>query len=191
MAAPSNAAHLLLAALKASPPKSHPPKPFHMGRPQPKIGARAYVVAALWLADRAARFVEPRDKFTFDDFVQSARKQLELGPDDHSQQNELFEGLRFRSSRMPCKIGAWAAHEAANWVFRPIYAGGAARPAAANHAKLVAKHSPSELPKFLLDLDALCVHLELLTILDGRGEKPSASIAATLWRGHEEGKVTQ
>jgi len=190
VATTANAAHLLLAALKSSPESDHPPGPFHMGGPQPKIGARAYVIAALWLAERAAPFVEARDKSQFDGYVAVAKRQLERGPDDRMQGKELHDAMHKKPPRMPCKIGAWAAHEAANWAYRPIYAGGAARPAAANLAKIIAKKTPAELARFLADLDALCIHLEALTMLDDRAVKPSAPVATTLWRGHDKGKVT-
>jgi hypothetical protein len=186
----SNAAHLLLSALKASPPNSHPPSPFHMGGPQPKIGARAYVVAAVWFADRAAPFVDPRDKSQFDTYVAAAKRQLVLGVDDRTQRQVLSDAWRAKPSRTPHKIGAWAAHEATNWTTRPIYAGGPARAAAANFAKLLAKKSPALLPQLLADLDMLCIHLEALTMLDDRKETLSAPVATTLWRGHDRGKVT-
>ncbi len=190
MAASSNAAHLLLAALKVSPADAHPPRPFHMGGPQPKIGARAYVIGALWLAERAAPFVDTRDTWDFNTYVAAAKRQLVLGPDDKTVRETLLDAMRSKPSRAAGKIGAWAAHEAANWSFRPIYAGGAARPAAANLAKIIEKKSPDALPRFLAELDALCVHLEALTMLEDRTEKPSAPVAATLWRGHDHGKVT-
>jgi hypothetical protein len=186
----SNAAHLLLAALKVSPPSAYPPSPFHMGGPPPKIGARAYVVAAIWLADRVAPFVDERDKSQFDTYVAAARRQLVLGPDDRTQASVLAGARRAKLSRIPAKIGAWTAHEAQNWTARPIYAGGPARGAAANLVKLLARKSPATLPQFLADLDALCIHLEALTMLTDRNEPLSSPVAATLWRGHDQRKVT-
>jgi len=186
----SNAAHLLLAALKGAPPAMHPPSPFHMGGPQPKVGARAYVVAALWLADRVAYQVDARDKTQFDAWVGATKRQLAYGVDDRTQRSVLSEASHSKPSRIPLKIGAWAAHEAINWTLRPIYAGGPTRAAAANWVRWLAKKSPADIPKLLADLDALCIHLEALTMVDDRKKTPSSPVAATLWRGHERGKVT-
>lgn len=184
-----NAHHLLIGALKVAPPDSHP-RPYHGGGPRPKIDAEAYVAAALWLADRVAPQVDPRDRKIFDDYVALARRQLKVGADDKSKQKELYSADARKASRVPCKVGIWTAHEAANWAFRPIYAGGAARPAAANIARFLLKTDPEALPAYLADLNALCIHLEALTQLRARKQTPKGKVVATVWRGLTDDKVS-
>ncbi len=186
-----NAHYLLIGALKAAPPAVHPRPPFHGGGPMPKFDAHAYVVAALWLADRVAPRVDPRDREGFEQHVSLARRQLEAGPDEKTHQRKLYDADASKVSRIPAKIGAWAAHEAANWAWRPIYAGGAARPAAANLTKLLVKTAPDEVGPFLRDVEALCVHLEALTMLRDRKHETRERPVQTLWRGHKDGKPTQ
>jgi hypothetical protein len=190
--ASSNACHLLLGALKVTPPETHPRHPFHGGGPPPKIDARSYVVAALWLADRISSQVDERDRATFDEWVGLARRQLVKGPEQASavDKSKLVTAHAQKVSRIPCKIGVWAAHETHNWLTRPIYAGGAARPAAANYARFLLKKAPHQLPAFLEELDAQCIHLEALASVHERETIPSAPVATTLWRGHKDGKAT-
>ena len=185
-----NAHHLLIGALKVAPPATHPPRPFHGGGPQPKIDAEGYVVAALWLADRVQKEVDPRDKQTFDEYVALARRQLSVGTDNKEKQKDLYSADAKKASRIPCKVGIWTAHEAANWAFRPIYAGGAARPAAANVARFLLKNDPAALPSYLADLDALCIHLEATSTLRARRQAPKGKVVATPWRGITDGKVS-
>jgi hypothetical protein len=181
--------HLLISALEVTPPELHPARPFHGGGPQPKVDALGYVTAALWLADRGSAHVEPRDRESFDGWVKLARRQLELGPRDVSQRAKLFQARAGSVSRVPLKLAVWAAHEAANWAFRPIYAGGAARPAAGQLARLLLEEgSAANVRAYLADLDALCVHLELLGKVRERGLTPSAEIETTICRGHADGK---
>lgn len=181
--------HFLLGALKVAPPETHPPEPFHGGGPPLKIDAEAYVVGALWLADRMRPYLDERDRADFEAFVALAKKQLELGPDDKTNQKAIFAANAGKYARVPAKIGAWAAHEAGNWAWRSIYAGGAARPAAANVARFLAKKAPAELPGYLRELDAYCLYLEALTQLREKNQKTSAKVAQALWRGHENNKV--
>jgi hypothetical protein len=181
--------HFLLGALKVAPPETHPPEPFHRGGPALKIDAEAYVVGALWLADRIKRFVEPRDRKEFDDWVGLARKQLELGTDNNTNQKKIYAADASKVSRIPAKVGCWAAHEAGNWAWRSIYAGGAARPSAANVARFFAKKAPEELPKYLKDLDAQCLILDAQTSLRDKKLTIKSKVAEVLWRGHEGGKV--
>jgi hypothetical protein len=185
-----NAAHLLLGALKVTPPEWHPPQPFHGGGPPPKIGARAYVIGGVWLAERVSPLVDPRDRKVFDAHLTLAKAQLTAGVEDTSRRTKLYAADAKKASRVPCKIGIWAAHEASNWVFKPIYAGGAARPAAANFARLLVKEHPDDVAAYLVALDAICIHLEAITVLQDRSKVPSSPPRTTLWRGHKDGKVT-
>lgn len=166
-----------------------PRGPFHGGGPALKIDAHAYVIGALWLAQRASAFVDARDRKDFDRWVDLAQRQLELGADDNTHRVALVKADAGKVSRVPCKIGIWAAHEANNWARRPIYAGGAARPAAANFARFLAKKAPEQLLGYLKELDAYCIHLDALTSLREKKHTPSRAVEATLWRGHRDGKV--
>jgi len=181
--------HFLLGALKVTSPETHPPEPFHGGGPALKIDAEAYVVAALWLADRMSKYVDERDRADFDAFVKLARNQLKVGPKDTKNQKAINAANASKYSRVPAKVGAWAAHEAGNWCWRAIYAGGAARPAAANVARFLAKTAPKELPAFMKELDAYCIHLEVLTQLRDKDQKTSSKVAKGIWRGHDDKKV--
>ncbi len=94
------------------------------------------------------------------------------------------------SSRVPCKVGLWAANEAFNASTHSIYAGTPTRAAGANVAKLLLKTAPAEVPAYLAALDALCVHLELLTVLRAREKELPVSAVATPFRGLTDGKPT-
>jgi hypothetical protein len=185
-----NAHHLLITALKAAPIEYHPTRPYHGGGPAPKIDAHAYVDAAVWLCDRARPHVKADDLAVFERYVALARKQLALGVDDLSQQRELLEAQRTKSSRIPLKCAIWATHEAHNWIARPIYAGGAARPASGNLAKHLAKVAPTEVRGYLRDVEALCVRLEAETAVRDHKQALSAPAERLLWRGHANDKVT-
>jgi hypothetical protein len=191
----ANATHLLLGALKVTPPQTHPPRPFHMGGPPPKLDALAYVHAAIWLAEKIDRHVDPRDRAEFDEHVALGKRQLARSPEERRKKNEdtkaLHEANAAKLSRIPAKIGAWVAHEALNFGIRPIYAGGAARPSAANFARFLSKKDPQSIPQFLRDLDRRCVHFEAIAILHERDSLPKrAAVTETIWRGHKDGKVT-
>lgn len=179
-----NAHHLLIHALTVTASELHPARPFHGGGPQPKIDAAGYVAAALWLADRADPFVDPRDRESFDGWVELARRHVAFGSDDTSLRPTLYQAIAATATRIPLKIGVWAAHEAANCAFRPIYAGGAARPSARQFAKLLVKRgSGDSVRAYLHDLDSLCVHLEADTMVRGHSLSPSARPDRSVWRG--------
>lgn len=187
---PFEGAHgLLLGALKVSPPESHPASPFHGGGPALVIDAEAYVRSALWLAKRIAPHVDPRDGEEFAAWVALAERQLAVGPKDTSKQREVYAVDAGKVTRIPAKVGAWAAHEAGNWAWRSRYAGGAARPSAANVARFYAKKLPSELAPYLKELDALCVVLDAETAMRDRKHATKSKVANVLWRAHEAGKV--
>lgn len=181
--------HFLLGALKVAPPESHPPSPFHGGGPALKIDAEAYVVGALWLADRVAPHVEERDRKDFDGWVALARRQLSVGVEDVKKQREIYAADASKVSRIPAKIGCWCAHEAGNWAWRSIYAGGAARPAAANVARFYMKKEPRALAAYLRDLDAFCLVLDAQTALRDKSLATSAPVTKVLWRGEEDKKI--
>jgi hypothetical protein len=185
-----NASHLLIPALEGTDAALHPPRPFHGGGPQPKIDAAMYVQAVLWIADRVDPYVEASDRADFDRMVGVTRRQVALGRADRSLVGRLLEASRNKSSRIPLKIAAWTAHEAHNWIARPIYAGGAARPAARQLATLLAKHSKQAAAEFLVELDAMCVHLEAQYMLANHELAPSAAPVQTLWRGSTGDKAT-
>ncbi len=189
-AAYGNASHLLIPALEGTEAAIHPPRPFHGGGPQPKIDAAMYVHAVLWIADRAGPYVEEADRAEFDRMVGVTRTQVALGRGDKSTSARLLEVSRTKSSRIPLKIAAWTAHEAHNWIARPIYAGGAARPAARQLAALLAKHSKQAAADYLVELDALCVHLEALYMLANHELVTSAVPVETRWRGTTGDKAT-
>jgi hypothetical protein len=190
-AAYGNASHLLIAALEVTALDLHPPRPFHGGGPQPKIDAAAYVTAVLWIADRAEPFVDEADRPAFDRIVGLTRKQVMLGRTDPSLRQQLLTASRERSTRVPLKIAQWTAHEAHNWTARSIYAGGAARPAARQLAKLLLEtQSPSHTQAYLVELDALCVHLEAMVMLANHELVPGAAPLKTLWRGSIGDKAT-
>lgn len=183
-----DAHHLLRGALKGSPPDAHPAEPFHGGGPMPKFDAEAYAVAALWLADRVAPLVDPRDRALFDEHVALARAEHAAPKGDPARLAKL-RGVDAKSaSRVPAKVALWAANEAWNATTHSIYAGTPTRAAFANVAKHYAKKAPAELPPYLAAVDALCVHLELLTVLRDRGKTLPASPVETPYRGLTDGK---
>lgn len=183
-----DAHHLLRGALKGSPPEAHPPEPFHGGGPMPKFDAEAYAVAALWLADRIAPLVDPRDRASFEEHVALARAER-AAPEGDKARLVRLRGVDAKSaSRVPAKVGLWAANEAWNATTHSIYAGTPTRAAFANVAKHYAKKAPAELPSYLAEVDALCVHLELLTLLRDRGKTLPARPVETLFRGLTDGK---
>jgi len=185
-----NAHHLLQGALKATPPATHPPRPFHGGGPMPKFDAAAYVVATLWLADRVSALVDPRDRAAFDLHVAAARAEVLAPKGDAKRLTVLRVADAKSSSRVPCKVGLWAANEAFNASTHSIYAGTPTRAAGANVAKLLLKTAPAEVPAYLAALDALCVHLEFLTVLRAREKELPVSAVATPFRGLTDGKPT-
>lgn len=188
---PTHVAHLLLGVLGVVPPELHPQPPVHGGGPQPKVGAYGYVVGGLWLADRARPHVDPRDREVFEQWVTLAREQLAAGPADDTRRKDLMKADAKKASRIPCKIGIWSAHEASNWAWRSIYAGGAARPAFANWGRYLLRKSPADVRAFVVDVHALCIHLEALSLLREREQQTSAPVVATPWRGHEDGRASQ
>lgn len=193
MATHANACHLLDAALTIAPEATHPRRPFHMGGPPPKIDAYGYVYAALWLAELAEPDVDARDAEGFRASVDAAKRQLRRAKEERLQNPDtttLRTSDAKKVSRIPAKIGAWAAHEALNWSTRPIYAGGAARPSAANYVRHLMKRAPDRVAVFLAELDRRCLHFELLSVLYDREMTTSADIKTTLWRGHKDDKVT-
>lgn len=186
-----NAANLLVGALEVTPVPLHPDQPFHGGGPQPKIDAQRYVEAVLWAAARVKPFVDADDRAEFDRRVGLAKQQLKLGRKDKTITRELLEASRGNSTKVPLKIAAWTCHEAHNWIARPIYAGGAARPAARQLAALILKKKgDDEAAKYLVDLEDLCVHLEAMYMLDNHELAPASKPARTLWRGHAGDKAT-
>lgn len=185
----SDAHYLLAGALKVAPAGTHPRRPFHGGGPALKIDAEAYVHGVLWLASFIDRFVDPRDRADFDIWVDLARQQLKVGPSNTTNQRILYSADAAKVSRIPAKVGAWCAHEASNWAWRAIYAGGAARPAAANVARFLAKSAIGELAGYLADLDAQCLQLEVMTQLREKKQTTTAPVAKVLCRGYEPTKV--
>lgn len=179
-----NAHHLLAGALEATPTTIHPPRPFHGGGPTPKIDAQRYVVASLWLCDQVDALVEPSDRASFDDWRHLAREQLRLGADDRTHAGRLLNAVAGKVRRPTLKIAVWAAHEANNWATRPIYAGGAARPAAKHAAALLLeREGPARAQRFLADLDAECLRLDALSLAAERNQTFSRPVARTVWRG--------
>ena len=179
-----NASHLLIAALEAVPVEHHPDQPFHNGGPQPKVDAARYVEAVIWAANRVKPYVDADDRAEFDRRVGLAKQQLKLGRKDKTIVRELLEGSRGNSSKVPLKIAAWTCHEAHNWIARPIYAGGAARPATRQLAALILKKQGEEAAaQFLVDVDDLCIHLEAMYMLDNHELAPHSKPTRTLWRG--------
>ncbi|MEO8699099.1 MAG: hypothetical protein ABI867_03615 [Kofleriaceae bacterium] len=190
-AAHGNASHLLIPALQGAPDELHPPRPFHGGGPQPKIDAPNYVAAVLWIAARAVPFVDADDRPEFDRMVALAKKQVKLGRTDKSLSANLVAASRTKSSKVPLKIASWTCHEAHNWTSRPIYAGGAARPAARQLVALTLKKRGKEAAAALLvEIDALCVHLEALYMLANHDLEPVAAPVHTVWRGVTGDKAT-
>jgi hypothetical protein len=186
-----NAAHILIAALKVAPPALHPPKPFHFGGPQPKVDAESYVHTGLWIAGLAKPYVDPEDRKAFDDWVRLAKLQLELGAGETSQRAKLFEADAGKVKRVPLKIGVWAAHEASNWAFRPIYAGGAARVAASNFVKLLLKlGKDAEVSTFLRNLDRVALYMESEAMMRNRKIVQKEKAVRTLWRGSTDGRAS-
>jgi hypothetical protein len=190
-AAFGNASHLLIAALEAAPGDLHPDRPFHGGGPQPKIDAAHYVTAVLWCADKARAFVDEDDRADFNRMISLAKQQVRLGRSDKSLTRDLLAASGSKSSKVPLKIAAWTCHEAHNWTSRPIYAGGAARPAARHLVAMILKQRGTTAAAELLDeIDALCVHLEALYMLTHHQLAPAAAPVQTLWRGVAGDKAT-
>ena len=186
-----NASHLLIAALEGAPADLHPPRPFHGGGPQPKIDAPNYVSASLWAAAKARPLVDADDRLEFDRMVSLTKQQVRLGRKDKGLVRDLLAGSRDKSSKVPLKIAAWTCHEAHNWTSRPIYAGGAARPAMRQLVALILKKKGNEAAaELILEIDALCVHLEALYRLAEHDLSPSATPVQTLWRGFDDDKPT-
>ncbi len=184
-----NASHLLIAALEGAPADLHPPQPFHGGGPQPRIDARNYVSAALWAAAKAKPFVDADDRLEFDRMVSLARQQVRLGRKDKALVRDLLAASRGKSSKVPLRIAAWTCHEAHNWTSRPIYAGGAARPAMRQLVGLILKKQGNKaVAELLLEIDVLCVHLEALYRLAEHDLSPRSSPVQTLWRGVDDDK---
>lgn len=179
-----NASHLLISALDAVAPELHPGRPFHGGGPPPKIDAANYVTAALWAAARARPFARPDDLAEIDRMIALATRQVALGVDDTTLFPQLLAASRLKTSRMPLRIAAWACHEAHNWAARPIYAGGAARPAIGHLARLTSKHlGDAATTALLVEIDRLSVHLEAMFRLAEHELVPPAKPVATRWRG--------
>lgn len=179
-----NAGNLLISALEGVPEELHPEQPFHGGGEPPKIDAERYVHAVLWLADRAKPFVDAGDRAERNRLVGLAKQQLRLGRKDKTITRELLEGSRAKSSKVPLKIAAWTCHEAHNWATRPIYAGGAARPAARQLARLILeKKGNEEAAQFLVDVEHLCVHLEATYMIANHELAPGSLPIRTPWRG--------
>jgi len=190
-AAYGNASHLLIAALKSAPADLHPPQPFHGGGPQPKVDAANYVAAVLWIAERAQPFVDDGDLAEVKRMVALATRQVKLGRSDDSLRAELLGASRIKSTKVPLKIAAWTCHEAHNWTSRPIYAGGAARPAARQLVALTLKKRGTDAAAALLrEIDALCVHLEALYMLANHELAPTGAPIRTAWRGVSGDKAT-
>jgi uncharacterized protein (TIGR02996 family) len=189
-----NAHPLLLRALEAAPPETHPPEPFHGGGPQPSFDSQAYAEAAVWLAERIEPHVDPRDRAVFERLLGFARRQLVLGVGDSSHRKAVLSADASSASRVPCKLAHWAVKEVAGWAFRevcrPPFVGAAAQPAAANLGRFLADHAPTSLRDLLVDLDALCLTLEATTVLRARKLIPLAPVQAALWRDHAKGKAT-
>jgi hypothetical protein len=179
-----NAAPLLVAVLEAMPDTLHPDQPFYGGGPPPKVDAARYVEAVVWVATKVKPHVEAADRAEFDRRVGLAKQQLKLGRKDKTITRELLEGSRGNSSKVPLKIAAWTCHEAHNWIARPIYAGGAARPAARQLGALILKKQGEEAAaQYLVDVEDLCVHLEAMYMLENHELAPSSKPTRTLWRG--------
>lgn len=185
---PDNAHHLLAGALKVTPLEAHPPAPFHGGGPMPKIDGGAYAVAALWLAERVEPLLDTRDREVFDKHVSAARAEL-AAPEADRERLGFLRGTDAKSvSRVPAKVALWAANEAFNASTRSIYAGTPTRASASNVAKLLVKKAPSEVAVYLTQLDALCVHLEALTLLRAREKELPVAAVSTPFRGLTDGK---
>lgn len=179
-----NAHHLLAGALEVTPPTIHPRRPFHGGGPSPKVDAQRYVVAALWLCDQVEPLVDASDRGVFEEWRDLAREQLRLGEDDRTHVAKLRTAVAGKVRRPTVKVAVWAAHEANNWATRPIYAGGAARPAAKLVASLLLdREGPDRAQRYLLDLDAECLRLDALTLAHERKLSFSRPLARTVWRG--------
>lgn len=190
MADANNAHHMLKGALKATPRETHPPSPFHGGGPMPKFDGRAYAVGGLWLAERVRPFLDARDRDVFEEHVAAVKAEL-LSPDsDKKRTSMLREADAAKFSRVPAKVGQWVANEAWNASHGSIYAGTPIRAAAANVAKLLLKKAPSEVAQYLAELDALCVHLEALTMLRDRHKEVPSPAVRTPFRGLVEGRPT-
>ncbi len=154
----------------------------------PKFDAAAYVVGTLWLADRVSGLVDPRDREVFDLHVAAARAEIGAPKADEKRLAMLRVADAKSSSRVPCKVALWAANEAFNASTHSIYAGTPTRAAGANVAKLLLKTAAAEVPAYLVALDALCVHLELLTTLRARDKELPVAAVTTPFRGLTEGK---
>ncbi len=186
-----NASHLLIAALEGAPADLHPPQPFHGGGPPPKIDATRYVIAVLWTAAKARPLCDAADRNELDRMVSLAKQQLRLGRKDKSLIRDLLAASRDKSSKVPLKIAAWTCHEAHNWTSRPIYAGGAARPAMRQLVALtLKKHGVAATIRLLAEIDSLCVHLEALYRIEEHDLAPSSTPVSTLWRGFAGDKPT-
>jgi hypothetical protein len=185
-----NAAPLLLGVLEVMPETTHPDQPFYGGGPPPKIDAARYVEAVIWVATKVKPHVDVGDRAEFDRRVGLAKQQLKLGRKDKTIVRELLEGSRGNSSKVPLKIAAWTCHEAHNWIARPIYAGGAARPAARQLGALILKKQGEEAAaQYLVDVEDLCVHLEAMYMLENHELAPSSKPVRTLWRGSADDKA--
>jgi hypothetical protein len=185
-----NAHHLLAQALKNVDPAVRPAGPFHGGGPSPKLDGYGYFRAGLWLAERARPAVESRDRATFDRWIDLAHQELSGKGDAKARLAELNQAQAKKASRIPLKMGIWAASEAAYFATRSIYSGTSARFAAAGWAKHLSQAEPVAVGGYLADLDLLCIHFELLSFLRDKKLEVSSEPTATPWRGFDGTRVT-
>lgn len=185
-----NAHYLLAQALKAADPAVRPSAPFHGGGPQPKLDGYGYLKAALWLAERARPDLDARDEATFERWIDLAQQELASQGEDTARRFQLNQAEAKKVSRIPLKMGVWAASEAAYFGFRSIYSGTAARFAAAGWTKHLSKVAPEAVRAYLIELERLCVHLEALCLVRDKKLTVSQEPVETLWRGWEDKRVT-
>lgn len=179
----ANAHPILAHAWRAAPRSARPNGGVHQGEPEPFIGARGAVRAAVFVARRVAHLVPRGEKKTFAELVALAEQAADAGKPPPS-----LRAIVDRTSREGLVgIARAACAEAMRTLLHPDNAGTSARPAAVKAVNLLLESGGDDAVRsFLAGLDAELRRLDVVHALTLRKKEPSRPITSTIHRGADK-----